>query len=429
MGGDLLSDYIYSVELYHHGIKGMKWGVRRYQNKDGTLTIAGRKRYSETVVNAKSNMSYAKTARKAANKAYNKAYNRYGYVPTKKNYDSLVDAQNDLKSANKAYKKAKLDYKVAKTNEDGGFDPDKKKSKHQLVLEEKYQKRGYTPQEATVMARDRIRTERVVTAAAALTVTACAAYAANKYVKNRTDQIIKAGSTLQRIEMQNTNGKLHDTFYASTGKHDNKRYEGVLGFTRKMQTGEAYIMKLEANKDIKVASKEKAVKAFGDLYKNDSNFRYSIREEVSKHMTGKNKVDVDDFSDRNIRKMYDNFNSGLLTIREKGSGADTMFYNKLKSAGYDAIQDINDMKYSGYNAKNPLIVFNNSKDNIMVKSVKELTKDDKLGKKAAVELGKGQIENMGRLMASPYTAAALTGGAATMYVSDYANTDKKKPKN
>lgn len=34
-----------SNELYHHGIKGQKWGVRRYQNPDGTLTAAGRKRY------------------------------------------------------------------------------------------------------------------------------------------------------------------------------------------------------------------------------------------------------------------------------------------------------------------------------------------------------------------------------------------------
>lgn len=35
-------------DLRHHGIKGMKWGVRRYQNKDGSLTPAGKKRYDES---------------------------------------------------------------------------------------------------------------------------------------------------------------------------------------------------------------------------------------------------------------------------------------------------------------------------------------------------------------------------------------------
>ncbi len=35
----------YSTELCHHGILGQKWGVRRFQNKDGTLTAEGKKHY------------------------------------------------------------------------------------------------------------------------------------------------------------------------------------------------------------------------------------------------------------------------------------------------------------------------------------------------------------------------------------------------
>lgn len=36
--------YVQSSELYHYGIKGQKWGIRRYQNEDGTLTEAGKQR-------------------------------------------------------------------------------------------------------------------------------------------------------------------------------------------------------------------------------------------------------------------------------------------------------------------------------------------------------------------------------------------------
>lgn len=38
-----------SSELYHHGIEGQRWGVRRFQNEDGSLTAEGRERYSDSL--------------------------------------------------------------------------------------------------------------------------------------------------------------------------------------------------------------------------------------------------------------------------------------------------------------------------------------------------------------------------------------------
>lgn len=40
-------DYLKIRELYHSGVKGMKWGIRRFQNEDGTLTAEGKQRYEQ----------------------------------------------------------------------------------------------------------------------------------------------------------------------------------------------------------------------------------------------------------------------------------------------------------------------------------------------------------------------------------------------
>ena len=50
-------------ELYHHGIKGQRWGVRRYQNKDGSLTSAGKRRFKSVVSDEKKQQLHTKRAK------------------------------------------------------------------------------------------------------------------------------------------------------------------------------------------------------------------------------------------------------------------------------------------------------------------------------------------------------------------------------
>lgn len=113
------SDY-----LEHHGIKGQRWGVRRFQYENGSYTPAGEKRYADVGDNYKK----AKAEKKAANKEYTKAYNKainYSYAhpvsqyfkKNKERTDAIYnDATNKAKAAynaDKAFKKAKETRKEA----------------------------------------------------------------------------------------------------------------------------------------------------------------------------------------------------------------------------------------------------------------------------------------------------------------------------
>ena len=88
--------YIYKPnnELYHHGIKGQKWGVRRYQNPDGSLTEAGRKRYAKAL---KSLMSRPEVASKDSYGGIDAHINDY----KKENNTTAVKILTDIKLAQK----------------------------------------------------------------------------------------------------------------------------------------------------------------------------------------------------------------------------------------------------------------------------------------------------------------------------------------
>ena len=100
-----MNDYI-----QHHGILGMKWGVRRYQNADGTLTAAGKKRYAKELQKAtskdelretlSSNSKFIKSddikALKEADKNLSKAYELEDeFIDSKALKDARKEAYDD----------------------------------------------------------------------------------------------------------------------------------------------------------------------------------------------------------------------------------------------------------------------------------------------------------------------------------------------
>ena len=95
-------DYEYIIvsdgHLYHHGIKGQKWGVRRFQKKDGSLTPAGKKRYSESNDAESKNRKIAKrVAIGTACVAAALAVAGGVYVHKKKSYLSSIDTKSVMR--------------------------------------------------------------------------------------------------------------------------------------------------------------------------------------------------------------------------------------------------------------------------------------------------------------------------------------------
>ena len=352
--------------MYHYGIKGMKWGVRRFETKGGKLTPAGKKRYAD---------------------------------------DSVAE---------------KKQLKI----------PDKK-SQHRQNLEAKYQeKKGMSQQEAEQAAARRIRGEKYAVAAAAVTVASCVAYC--KYKNYSTDKELSENTDFQRIMnlVKSQDIESRDRMYVAYNKKDKTKYKGILGknFDAHNDTynklyGYAnggddkgkkavYDVSVKAKQKIKVASRKRAQDTFMDLYKNDEEFNKNVKDTINSiksspnvMMNPKLKVVADRISkgkatDIEIRSAgYDIFNIGLADQDGAGAKAGKKFFDSLKKQGMNAIQDINDKKYSGYDSKDPLIIFDGAFDY----AKREMSSEEIASnyKKAMVPIvTKGAIEGIGAVAAA-----------------------------
>lgn len=99
-------NYTYD-ELYHWGIKGQKWGVRRYQNKDGSLTPAGKKRLAKELKrDYKRNYSSSQPYR-TSDTYKKKVKNEVNKVITDDDKRRIKDALDTFKTARKSTENAR----------------------------------------------------------------------------------------------------------------------------------------------------------------------------------------------------------------------------------------------------------------------------------------------------------------------------------
>ena len=320
-------------ELYHFGVKGMKWGVRRYQNEDGSLTSLGKKRDKM--------LSDRKTAKKHSTTS--------NMVKAEYSRREFEDAKTRLKLENQ-----------------------KKKSKRQQDLEKKYIDQGFAKDEAEIKAYNRAKTETILKVAGGIALASAAAYVAYKHYDKVTDRVFEKGSEIGRLT-NNGSEPTNRAFYGFVNKHDKDRYEGLYGKTLGAN-GPVYRKAMRAAGDINVASPESARKVLKNMFDTDKQsfdvFKKSIdtMASVVPPTTKQGKLWRKAKQELDSGKIGDNtykaFNTRLVLHTKEQQPINDKFYSAMKKAGYGAIRDVNDKENSGYFAKNPLIVFDTDKINV-----------------------------------------------------------------
>ena len=297
------------MELYHHGIKGQKWGVRRYQYADGTYTPAGRKRYG--VSQSSSNAQRVATmmgmrVKDVVNTARTQVTGRQ-YVDTYlKRGTTFSRIQTSKEFENFAfyatYKKADSD---------------------------KYM--GLFGKNLTSRANGEAKR------------------AENKANASGSEADLNIAKELRD---KANNMKVYQLKLETTKKLKVPSDENASDITANLLKDSEFKKNVIASIE---DSKEKMRRPTQQvLFKQAQN---ALNKDPGK-MTASEKVAV-----------YKALNLSLTNHNEQEVAAQTKFYSELKKKGYNALLDYNDKDYSSYHAKRPMIVFDT--DSVKLQSVTE----------------------------------------------------------
>lgn len=383
----------YEDFLMHHGILGQKWGVRRYQNPDGSLTDEGRRRYD---IGESQNSDSTSSSNKLA-----KTYNDLKISKLSKQIDKNQARLEDLNKNginSETFKKTYGNYSDAEWSYIYGRQNTKDKALKDLKrITEKSLKtssvrlkvaKGEPLTEEEQKVYKNYNTKKLLLIGGAIVLGVAAAsivnaniatgdtYAGRKNAAkvlydsdpskmlNDVDLVINAGKTFYRQSPFKDVDLTNPHLYVATNDADRKLYRAFLGAgLARAGTGKHFDVSLKTINDIKAPSTKKVVQMFADLIENDDRFFEALtgrdarfRQQYLSYLDGHS---TNNTFETAYRKMYALFNQKLVFGNNGIYDPGTAFINRVRDAGYNALVDLND---AGSFTKQPLILLDAKND-------------------------------------------------------------------